>query len=359
MVKGAVFLKANYPFEIKDFDIPAIENNSLLVKVSMSNICGSDLHFWKGEVKIPTPIILGHEAVGRIEKLGKRNRDMMGNKVKEGDKVIYKYFYHCNHCYPCSLGDYTACENRVALGVNQRCDIYPYLNGAMAEYIYLRGENIFLKVPEDISDEEVSSANCALATIIQALYRGNLSFGDNVIVMGAGALGLYACSFSKALGAKVLCLDLSDYRLKSAEIFGADVTINSSSYDQEDLIRDVRKRFGDMGADVVIGLTGSPKLVDLGLRMLRKGGRFIEVGTISDNSYGSLDFGRMVYSSQKIITSLNYESWCLVKALRFIERYRDRYPFKDMVSHKFELSKIDEAFKVADSRKARRVAIIP
>ena len=152
MSKGIaqVFVGTNQPFETREYPLPEVEPKGILVKVKLASICGTDLHIWHGKRKPPLPIILGHEAMGVIERKGSALKsDTAGNPVSNGDRISWSYIKTCGECYYCSiLKEPAGCLNRFVYGLFASCDSPPHFNGAFSQYIYLRPGSTFLKVPE-------------------------------------------------------------------------------------------------------------------------------------------------------------------------------------------------------------------
>ena len=227
--KAAVFFGPGRPFEIREFALPDVEPDAVLIRVSLANVCGSDLHFWRGDAPLRLPAdgwIYGHEMTGRVAKLGARVKtDSLGRPLKEGDRVAYTYFYPCGRCHACLANQPAACPAKIErpLGPSQ----FPHFHGAFAEYYYLRPRGAIFLVPESLGDELVAPVNCALSQVIFGLGRAGLRFGDSVVIQGAGGLGVQAAAVAKDMGAAtVIVIDQLAGRLELARAFGADHTIN-------------------------------------------------------------------------------------------------------------------------------------
>ena len=145
--RAAVFFGPGKPFEIQQVPIPEVEPEGVLIRVSHANICGSDLHFWRGDAPLRLPDdgwIFGHEMTGRVARLGaKIKTDSLGRPLKEGDRVAYTYFYPCGRCYAC-LQEYGLPEQARAAA---RPSAFPHLHGAFADHYYLRPRGQILRCP--------------------------------------------------------------------------------------------------------------------------------------------------------------------------------------------------------------------
>ena len=359
--KAAVFLGAGRPFELREFPLSEVEPGAILVKVRMSTICGSDLHSWQGKRKVPLPIILGHEIVGEIEEIGEGvNRDVLGNRLVKGDRITWTIMANCGRCYYCRMkGLPQKCLNLFKYG-HESCQHPPYLNGGLAEYIYLKPGTGIFKIPEELSDEEITPINCALATVVNGLETIEIQPEDNVVVQGAGMLGINAVVLLRERGAgKIISLDKDQQRLELAEKFGADEIINVSQKEPAEVISLIKDLTGGYGADVVIEVSGVPSVIPQGIEMLRIGGRYLLIGTVFPQANFTLD-GYLITTKMITIKGVhNYETRHLGEGLGFVARTHNKYHFSELVTHRFNLQEVDQAFAVASNRQAIRVAIVP
>jgi L-iditol 2-dehydrogenase len=349
--KAAVFFGPGRPFEIREFALPEVEPDAVLIRVSLANVCGSDLHFWRGDAPLRLPAdgwIYGHEMTGRVAKLGARVKtDSLGRPLHEGDRVAYTYFYPCGRCHACFANQPAACPAKIErpLGPSQ----FPHFHGAFAEYYYLRPRGAIFLVPDALPDELVAPVNCALSQVIFGLGRAGLRFGDSVVIQGAGGLGIQAAAVAKDMGAAtVIVIDQLAGRLELALAFGADHTINLKAVtDRRERVNLVRKWTGGVGADVACDFVGFPEVITEGIEMLRSGGTYLEIGTISRGAKVELEPSLLVWGSKTIVGVIQYDPGTIARALDFLVRNRARWPFDRLISHTYPLEKINQAF--ADS----------
>jgi len=366
--KAAVFHGPGKPFEIRELPLPEVEPDAVLIRVTVANICGSDLHFWRGDAPLRLPEdgwIFGHEMTGRVARLGARvTTDSMGRPLHEGDRVAYAYFYPYRRCPACLALRPAACPNKVGrpLGPSQ----FPHFHGAFAEYYYLHPGGAIFAVPDALSDETVAPVNCALSQVIFGLHQVALRFGQSVVIQGAGGLGLLAAAVARAMGAApVIVIDQLPGRLELARAFGADHTINLTDVpDRKDRVSLVRALTGGAGADVACDLVGLPAVIPEGLDMLRAGGTYLEIGTISRGVKVEMEPAQLVWGSKTIVGVVMYDPGVIPQALDFLVRQRDRLPFDRLISHRFPLDRIDEAFRASEwhtreSTSITRAALIP
>jgi D-arabinose 1-dehydrogenase-like Zn-dependent alcohol dehydrogenase len=192
--KAAVFFGPGKPFEIREVPIPEVEPEGVLIRVTHANVCGSDLHFWRGDAPLRLPDdgwIFGHEMTGRVAKLGSKIKtDSLGRPLKEGDRVAYTYFYPCGRCYACLNKEPAACPNKIERPLGPGA--FPHLHGAFADHYYLRPGGAIFKVQDGLADEAAAGVNCALSQVMYGLHVAGVRLGDSVVIQGAGGLGVQA-----------------------------------------------------------------------------------------------------------------------------------------------------------------------
>jgi len=206
------------------------------------------------------------------------------------------------------------------------------------------------RIPDEVSDDVATPANCALAQVIYGLTRAGLRPGDTVVVQGAGGLGLNAVAVARDVGAEcVIVLDRVAARLELARAFGADHALSLADLaTPERRIQAVLDLTGGFGADVVADFVGYPEVVPEGLKMLRGGGTYLEIGSIAPGNIFSYDATALVRGNARLVAASNYSPWALARALAFLRRNVARFPFERLVSHVFPLARITEAFRDAD-----------
>jgi L-iditol 2-dehydrogenase len=363
--RAAVYKGLGIPLEIKEYPVPDPEPGAIVVKVSVANICGSDMHMWRGDLNLglvgaPLPIILGHEATGKVAKLGAGvSTDSAGQPLKEGDRVVWMYYYPCGHCPACLKGRHAECPaNLYFMGP---CEVPPHFTGPYADYYYVRPNHTIFKVPDELSDMMVSPVNCALSEMIYGLERVNLRFGETIAIQGAGGLGIYATALAREMGAaRVIVIDGIDQRLETARAFGADDTVDLKQFKTPaERAARVKELTGGWGVDVAAELVGFPQAIPEGLDMLANGGRVLEIGNIS-LMHGNFetDPAFMVMFSKSIIGVALYGRDTLKKALDFLVRTRNKYPYEKILSKSYCLEDINQAFDDQNKGLVSRSAIV-
>ena len=360
--KAAVYHGLGKPMVTQEFPVPEPEPGAIVVKLTRANVCGSDLHMWRGDLDLgalgaPLPVILGHEMTGSVARLGQGIfMDSAGEPLQEGDRVVYRYFYPCGHCKICLSGDDGCCPMNNFFMLT--CADPPHFNGAYGEYYYLRPNHTVFKVPDELTDDMVAPINCALSEVIYGLEKVGLRFGETIVIQGAGGLGLYATAVAKEMGAsKVIVVDGIDDRLELAKAFGADEVVDMKKHETPVERMTAVMGLTGGGADVVAELVGSATAIPEGLDMLGSGGRLLEIGNISPGHTFTYDPAFLVMYSKSIVSVGYYSGPTLKKALDFMLRTRDKYPYERILSKSYPLEEIEKAFEDQDKGLVSRAAI--
>lgn len=354
------------PFEIETVRLPDIGPGQILVKVTRTNICGSDLHAWHGTFATrglggQLPTVLGHEMVGEVAALGDGvTADSNGMALQPGTRVVFPYFFCCHTCRNCLAGRRNACQN-LKMAMLGRADEPPYFVGGYGDYFLLPAGAVVYTVPDTVSDDIAAGANCALSQVMYGLDRVDQQLGEYVVVQGAGALGLYAVAVAKARGAAcIIAIDGVPERLELATAFGADAVIDINEVSTEkDRAKIVRKLTDGQGADVVVEVVGHPSAIDEGLKMLGQFGRYVEIGNINIGKTFEFDPSRFVFGNKTMVGVSLYDPAVLARALTFLEQHQDRLPLDRLAAAHYSLEDINEAFIAAEGKRDVRASIVP
>ena len=357
----AVYTAPRKPFEFREYPVADPAADGILVKMRSCNICGSELHLWRGQaVKLAEglPQILGHEMVGTVERLGRSvTCDSLGNPLTEGDRIVYTYGRPCGQCWYC-LSREASCPNRHQHWIGVSSDTPPHFNGGFGEFYYVCPHQAVFRVPDELSDDLVSPVNCAAAQLFDGLRHIEVRSGDTVLIQGAGGLGLYSIAMARELGAAhIIVLDAHLQRLELAERFGADRLLNVQTTSAEQRRAQLLEWTDGRGADVALELTGVAAAISEGVELLRDGGRYLWVGNVNKGSQTAFDPSLVVRKALTVRGSFAYDPSAIPGALQFLRRTKDRYPFELILSHHFRFDDINDAFAVADRGEAIRVAI--
>ena len=258
-MKAAVVYGEN-DIRIAEVPTPSPGHNEVLVKVKASGVCATDVKILGGAgLPKSLPTILGHEVAGEIESVGE---EVTGLDI--GCRVAVYPIAACGECFFCRGGHYNLCVKPYGLGHGA--------NGGFAEYLLVPSQIVRLQGIVDIDEMPFDMAAMVepVSCCLSAAEQCGTKEGDNVVVVGCGPLGLLHTIVSKALGARVITIDVSDERLAKSRQIGADYTLNPQ---EGDTLEEVRKRT-EVGADIVIAAVGLPKVVEESLPLVRNGGVF-------------------------------------------------------------------------------------
>ncbi len=349
--RAAVTTGESGRMEVREFEVRPPGPDEILVRIRMATICGSDLHMWRQEVPWfqRHPGIQGHEMVGEVHLLGtNRKTDSLGRPLRPGDRVAYAYFLPCGEC-ACCLSGTTGCPHRYRTRSPYTAEERPFL-GAFADYYYLLPGQWVFKVPESLTDAVVAPTNCALAQVVWGLHRIGIWLSDTVVVQGCGGLGLYTIAVARDMGAaRVIGIDAVPERLELARAFGADDVLNVRDFpERAQRVEAVRALTDGELADVCVEVVGIPAVVQEGLEFLRAGGRYLWMGNIVPEAKAEIVPHDAVRRPKQILGVLTYERWAIPRSLLWLERAQKRYPFERLVSERFPLERVNEAFGRAD-----------
>jgi threonine dehydrogenase-like Zn-dependent dehydrogenase len=362
--RAALFFAAGRPMELTEFPVPDPEPGGIVVRVSRANICGSDLHIWRGDgglARMATEhgFIAGHEMIGRVHKLGAGvTTDWAGAPLAEGDRVVYQYFGPCGRCRACLRCQPEACPRSMDV-MRGRPQDPPHFRGAYADYAYVSARQAVFKVPDAVTDIMAAGVNCALAQVVHGFERIDAGFGDQVVVQGAGGLGLYATAVAREHGAgRVIVIDGIADRLKLAQAMGAHDVIDLTEHDTPKArVQRVRELTEGWGADVACELVGFAGVIPEGLDMLGNGGRYLEIGTFYRGTTVPIDPGTLISRNIRIEAVYQYSAASLKAAVDFLERNVGRLPLDQVVSD-YTLDDINKAFEDQANGLVARASIV-
>jgi threonine dehydrogenase-like Zn-dependent dehydrogenase len=362
----AAFSGPGRPMQLLEYPVPEPEPGAVVVRTLVANVCGTDLHQWRGEFDVtafgrPYPQVLGHEMTGVVFALGDGvDRDSGGAPLAVGDRVVFRYFTPCGHCRACLKGVTRACPEARGY-LRAPCTDPPHFNGAFGDYYYVRPGTSLFRVPDNLPDAVVAGVNCALSQVVGGFAQTGLQAGEHVVIQGAGGLGLFATAVARELGAgQVIVVDAHEERLELAQRFGADRTISLTELpDAAARTALVRELTDGWGGDVVVDVAGHPSAFAEGIAMLGRTGRYLEIGNLHPGTTVPVDVSELVFRNATVHANFYYEPVHLERALGLLSRTRDDYPWDEVTSTPFPLAEIDEAFRAADRGDVARVAVVP
>lgn len=279
----AVIPRPNAPVELRDVPEPGLEMNSALLRVELSEICGTDVYLHQGRLEgVPYPLVPGHVSVGRLEKIRGELFDVNGNRFSEGDRVTFLDVHRtCNNCWYCLVAKAsTRCPHRKVYGITYGLD--DGLCGGWATHIYLKPGTRCIPIAAE--PRMFMAGGCALPTSIHAVERGGIAIGDTVLVLGSGPVGINTIILALMSGAlRVLCIGGPEARLEAAKKAGASAVLNFETNDEQTRFDWVMNLTGGRGADVTIEATGAPDAVAQAMRFTRDAGCVVVVGQYTDH----------------------------------------------------------------------------
>ncbi|MFB0564170.1 MAG: alcohol dehydrogenase catalytic domain-containing protein [Candidatus Aminicenantaceae bacterium] len=341
-MKAAVFYEPNSPLKIEEVETPKIEPHEILVKIAACGVCNTDLHYI--DHGVPTfkkpPMILGHEPSGIVEEVGSGVKNF-----KTGDRVLIPPVFSCGYCDNCRLGRENICFNMVMLG--------NHIDGAYAEYCKVPAKDC-QHLPEDLPLEESSIIADAISTPYHAVKnRAQVKPGDSVVVFGCGGVGINVVQMAAVSGGSVIAVDIVDQKLATAKILGAQHTVNASGKEDKELLKEIRSLTRG-GADISIEAIGNPKTIELASNAVKAGGLHCQVGYTHHNV--SMNAARLMFREIEIKGSLGCRPVDYPKIIELVKT--GKIQLKPVVSHKFKLEDINDAFDVLRKGEALRSIIV-
>lgn len=331
-------------YRLERVPVPQPGPFEVLTRVEAVGICAGDLKayhgaamFW-GDTQQPAwvkpPVIPGHEFIGCVTALGEGAGEKHGIAV--GDRVIAEQIVPEWTCRFCRHGEYWMCEKHDIFGFQHN------VHGAMAEYQMYPKEAIVHKVPENVPIEEailIEPLSCAL----HAADRANIGLDDVVVVAGAGTLGLGITGAARLQNpARLIVIDIKPERLELAKRMGADLVFNAKDVD---VVKEIKELTQGYGCDVFIEATGFPPMVNTGLQMIRKLGRFVEFSVFAGET--TVDWSIIGDRKELDILGAHLGPYMYPRAVRYIAERR--IDVRGIVTHQFKLEEYPKAFETMES----------
>ena len=334
--------------ECKTITRPELQEGKVLVRILHVGICGSDIARVRDTDKKWDKVVLGHEAVGEVEEISKRASE--GSLLKKGDKVAIIPLVPCRKCYFCVKGMYSSCQNYSFIGSR--------VNGALSDYLMVGPTNL-LKLPEDNDIEKYTFLE-PLTVALHAIYKTELRFGKSAIIFGAGTIGLLMFQLLNNMTSyKVVMADIDEFRLAIARKIGSVHNVNLTCESIESYIR---RNININGSDEVYEVSGANEAKKSAIEIVRPGGKIILVGSSNrDISFDGKTFELITRKEIKLIGSwMSYSSpfpgneWSGgVELLK-----RDLINTKSLISHRFKLKDISNAFNMINENTEKYCKVI-
>lgn len=352
-MRAAVFLERG-AIKLREVPRPKPGVGEALVKITLTTICGTDVHILKGEYPVKHGLVVGHEPVGVVEELGP---GVTG--FAPGDRVIVGAITPCGQCRACLSGDGAQCSHggdgfKAVGGWRFGNEI----NGCQADYVLVPSAQANLaKIPVGLEDEDVILCPDIMSTGFSAVERGHVKIGDSVVVFAQGPIGLCATAGARLAGASlIIAVDSVPKRLEQAKRMGADVVLNHAN---QDVVAEIKRLTGG-GADVAIEALGRQETFERCLRSVRAGGTVSSLGVYSGHLQIPLETFAAGLGDHTIVTTLCPGGKERMRRLMSVVA-ANRLPFRELVTHSFALEDIEEAYDLFAHQRdgVMKVAIRP
>lgn len=319
---------------LEEVPIPHPKHGEAVVRVTLTTICGTDLHIVKGEYPVTPGLVIGHEAVGVIHELGP---GLTG--YNKGDRVIVGAITPCGQCEFCLGGNLSQCGGPIG-----GWKFGNTINGAQAEYVLVPDAQANLaKIPEGLRDEEVVLLTDIASTGFSASESAPVKTGDSVAVFAQGPIGLCATLGAKIHGAgAIYAVDSNAARLEQSKKMGADVTLNLSKVDP---VAEIMRLTEGRGVDVAIEALGQQETFENALKVLRPGGTLSSLGVYSGKLSLPLKAFDAGLGDHKIVTTLCPGGKERMRRLMELVAHR-RIDLTPLLTHTFTLDKITDAYEL-------------
>ncbi|SFK41969.1 D-arabinose 1-dehydrogenase, Zn-dependent alcohol dehydrogenase family [Streptosporangium canum] len=343
--RAAVLRAHGEPLVLEELPLPReCEPGAAIVKVDCATLCATDVHLWSGGMSLPgmLPMVLGHEMAGTVVAAGPGTVDALGRAVRVGDRIGWSEST-CGHCHGCTVTrNPVACSDR-GYGFLQRSDRWPHSTAGLAEYDYVTPNAQKFILPDDVKDTWAAAAGCAVKTVLHAFGRaGGVRPGANVLVQGAGALGIVATAVARASGAgTVVTVGAPDARLELARRFGADLVIGLDG-DAGRRRAAVLEATGGRGADLVLDLAGAPGVGAEAVDLAAWGGTFVIVGSTGPRP-DPIPLGTVMGKELNVLGSLNGDIGDYRDSIEFLRAFRSRFAWDELFSEPVGLGGASEA----------------
>ncbi|WP_433496696.1 zinc-binding dehydrogenase [Sphaerimonospora sp. CA-214678] len=337
MSRAVVLERFGEPLVLREFEVPPPVAGGLTVACHFGGVCGTDLHLQRGHLDIPTPLVLGHEGLGTVHRLGEgTGTDATGAPLRPGDDVMWASSIACGRCVFCSrYREPTLCRNRRTCGVNRPVSAESALSGSWADHIALQPGSTVVRVPPGVSHLAAMSLACAGPTMVHAMFeRRPVRVGEVVVVQGSGPVGLAAAALAQLAGAATVVLAGGPaQRLAIAAKAGIGhhhVNVVEADDPAEALAEVVELTGG--GADLVVECTGVPSAVGQGLRLARRGGSYLVVGQYTDSGDTMINPHQIVYRQLDVVGSWAFSGAHLVEYVRLLPALTGRFDLESLVT---------------------------
>lgn len=334
----AVVFQAPNDLRLVERPVPDVGEYDVLVRVRACGVCGTDLHILDGEHIVRFPVIPGHEFSGEVVEVGSKVSNVrLGSRVTVDPNIVDQT------CYFCRRGDIHLCENLTAVGVN--------FDGGYAEFCRVPAVQAY-GVPDILSMEEAAMVE-PLACCIHGIDRAGIAPGNNVVVLGAGSIGLMIVQLARIAGADHVIVSEPDKRKRElAAELGADVQIDPGRQDVEAEVAQLTR----VGADVAVESAGRLETAEQVLKLARRGGTVLQFGVVSPDELAKVSPYQVYYKELTICGSF-VNPFTHARAIQLLAS--KQVDVMSLVTHRFGLHDAGEALRAARSKDATKILLVP
>uniref|UniRef100_A0A831TBA8 NDMA-dependent alcohol dehydrogenase n=2 Tax=Thermorudis TaxID=1649508 RepID=A0A831TBA8_9BACT len=366
--RAAVLYGANQPFQVEEIELDEPKEREVLVHLVATGMCHSDWHFVTGDHPVHYPMVVGHEGAGIVERVGPGVTE-----VKPGDHVLVTFIPPCGRCRWCSTGLTFLCDRGAGATLGPQLDgtyrMHTKDGQDIGQFAYISTfsewtvcpVDAVVRVDDDLPLDKICLASCCVPTGFgAAINRAEVRPGDTVAIFGIGGVGINAVQGAAAGGAaKVIAVDLLDYKLEMAEEMGATHTINNS---REDPVERILELTNGVGADKTIVTIDvvRPEHVGMAYRATRKAGRTVVVGLAPvDEDHIDVPPSDLVLLGKEVVGTLYGHSNPRADFARYLELYRlGKLKIDELITRTYTLDQINEGFRdMLDGRNIRGVIV--
>src|SRR6187399_354303 len=339
----ATVFHSPHHIEVQAVPRPRAGVGEAVIRITLTTICGTDLHILRGEYPVKPGLVIGHEPVGVIEELGE---GLSGYKI--GDRVLVGAITPCGQCRGCLSGHLSQCGHGEGYEAMGGWRFGNTINGAQAEYLLVPNAQANLaKIPDELSDEQVVLLADIASTGFSGAESGNIRIGDAVVVFAQGPIGLCATAGAKLMGASfIIGVDSDPVRIEMSKRMGAHIVLDPK---QCDVVAEVKRLTGG-GADVSIEALGTQQTFESALRCLRPGGTLSSLGVYSGKLELPYDAIAAGLGDHRVVTTLCPGGKERMRRLMELVRTK-RIDLTPLLTHSFKLEDIAEAYALFGERR--------
>ena len=325
-----------------------------LIRVTMTTICGTDVHILKGEYPVRPGLVIGHEPVGVIEELGP---GVVGYEI--GERVLVGAITPCGQCHACLTGHLSQCGHGAGYEALGGWRFGNTIDGAQAEYLVVPAAQANLaRIPDEVSDEQAVLLADIASTGFSGAESGGVRLGDSVAVFAQGPIGLCATAGARLMGAALIIgVDMDPARREIAKRMGADVVLDPA---ESSIVDEIKRLTGGIGVDVAIEALGLQSTFEAALRVIRPGGTLSSLGVYSGKLEMPYDAFAAGLGDHRIVTTLCPGGKARMERLLTLVA-SGRFDPRPLITHRMKLDDIVEAYSLFAERRegVLKVAITP